>query len=400
MMKKILIYDDELGFRGKVRELLESLTFVRNAFDIAAPEKEEFERLMTTLEDRRREFRKTGTWDGEQVDLDDVSVFVVDFDLFEAVPFLNGETVAYLARCFSSCGLIVGYRYGDNSFDLTLRGVLREELGSFMDLYVGGTQLGNPGLWGVTEAAESGLRPWHWPVLPDYLRDFEKKVEDVKESLAGDVPICQALGFSPELFARLPRSIGQFLGAKPAETTFRRFVTESDNGLEQRDVTSADDVSDDVLARVGAVRISKWLERLVLPEQDILVDAPHLVSRYPSLMTGDVTNIETWNRTARLTSHEELGMSTDLIEPFRLKKDHWLSRPVWFWDELRECEDILEVREPWKMERPNWVFCEDASRFYEEGYREFVADVESPFARRFVKNFDHVEYRPVVRFSL
>ena len=97
---KILIYDDVEGFRGKVREHIEGLPFVRNAFDIAAPEKEEFERLMTTLEDRRREFRETGTWGGEQVDLDDVSVFVVDFDLFEAVPFLNGETVAYLARFF------------------------------------------------------------------------------------------------------------------------------------------------------------------------------------------------------------------------------------------------------------------------------------------------------------
>jgi len=397
---KILIYDDVEGFRGKVREHIEGLPFVRNAFDIAAPEKEEFERLMTTLEDRRREFRGTGTWDGERVDLDDVSVFVVDFDLFEAIPFLKGETVAYLARCFSSCGLIVGYRYGDNTFDLTLRGVLREELGSFTDLYVGGTQLGNPGLWSVTEAAESGFRPWHWPVLSDYLRDFEKKVEDVKESLAGDVPICQVVGLASEMFDMLPRSIGQFLGAKPSETTFRQFVTESGNGLERRDVPNAVEMSEDVLARVGVVRISKWLERLVLPEQDILVDAPHLVSRYPSLMTGDAMDIETWNRTARLVSHKDLGLRTNLIEPFRLKKDHWLSRAVWFWDELRECEDILEVREPWKMKRPDWVFCEDASRFYEEGYREFIAHVESPFARRFVKFFGDVDYRPKVRFSL
>jgi hypothetical protein len=166
------------------------------------------------------------------------------------------------------------------------------------------------------------------------------------------------------------------------------------------DVRNAVAMSKDALARVSAARISKWLERLVLPGQDILVDAPHLVSRYPSLMTGDVMDIETWNRTARLVSHEDLGLRTDLIEPFRLKKDHWLSRPVWFWDEVRECQDILEVREPWKMERPNWVFCEDASRFYEEGCREFIADVASPFARRFVKNFEGVDYRPKVRFSL
>jgi len=394
-MKKILIFDDELGFRGRVQGLLESLTFVTDTFEIEIPDNRELTHSMEILEDRRRAFRETGAWeDGERISVDDASIFVVDYDLFEAIGFLKGDVVAYLARCLSSCGLIVGYRYGDNAFDLTLR----EELRSFTDLYVGGEQLGNPGLWRVTEA---GFRPWHWPILPDYLRDFEKKVEDVKESLAEDVPIWQVLGLTtPELFAMLPRSIGEFLGADPAETTFRQFVIESDNGLERRDVTSADDVSDEVVARVGAARISKWLERLVLPEQDILVDAPHLVSRYPSLMTGDAMDIETWNRTARLVSHEDLGLRTDLIEPFRLKKDHWLSRPVWFWDEVRECQDILEVREPWKTERPNWVLCEDASRFYEEGYREFVADVESPYARRFVRKFDHVEYRPKVRFSL
>jgi hypothetical protein len=159
-------------------------------------------------------------------------------------------------------------------------------------------------------------------------------------------------------------------------------------------------VSDDVVVRVGAARISKWLERLVLPGQDVLVDAPHLVSRYPSLISDGIEEIETWNRTARRASYDELGVSSENIERFRLKKEHWLSRPVWFWDELRECEEITEVREPWKITQPDWVFCEDASAFHKEGYREFVADVESPFARRFVRFFEDVEYRPSMRFSL
>ncbi|MFQ5798464.1 MAG: hypothetical protein ACE5H0_07205 [Bacteroidota bacterium] len=397
-MKKILIYDDEEPFANTLKENLAKLPVLEGIFEVETLSEEEFQGTMEVLKKRQIALRKDDEWGDERSPLDEASIFIVDYDLLysTAGDFLTGELVAYLARCFSECRLIVGYRYGDNAFDLTLRG----QPESFADLYVGGRHLSNPGLWGVTEATEVGFRPWCWPILPDYLRDFEKKVEGVKTSLAEDVPICQVLGFSPELFVRLPRSIGQFLGAKPAETTFRQFVTKSGNGLEQKDATSADDVSEDALARVGAARISKWLERLVLPEQDILVDAPHLVSRYPSLMTGDAMDIEIWNRTARLVSHENLGLRTDLIEPFRLKKDHWLSRPVWFWDEVRECQDILEVREPWKMERPNWVFCEDASRFYEEGYREFVADVESPFARRFVKNFESVDYRPKVRFSL
>lgn len=396
MKKKILIYDDEEGFKDKVRAHLESLTVVTSDYEIETPHNQELRDSMDTMLDRQREFRESGTWGGGSTQLDDTSIFLVDYDLFEAI-YSNGDVVAYLARCFSSCGLIVGYRYGDDSFDLGLRGELRP----FTDLYVGGKQLGNPGLWKVAEAMEGDFRPWHWPVLPHYLTDFEKKVEDVRKSLAVDAPIYEVLGFDPDLFVMLPRSISQFLGAKPEETTFRQFVTKSGNGLERRDVEKVLDPSRVVLARVGAARISKWLERLVLPEQDIIVDAPHLVSRYPSLMTGDVTNVDTWNRTARLVSHEDLGLNTNLIEPFRLTKSHWLSRPVWFWDKLRKCEHITEVREPWSFERPDWVFCEDMSRFYDgEDYREFVADVESPFARRFVKCVESVEYRPVVRFSL
>lgn len=395
-MKKILIYDDVPGFRDKLRKLLESLTIVTDTFEVDTLDEEGFEVSMETLRERRCAFRETGTWDDERIPLDDVSIFVVDYDLFEASPFLTAEALAYLARCFSSCGLIVGVnQYGHNTFDLTLRGHPE----SFADLNVGEKQLDNPNLWGQWV---SGFHPWCWPALSDYLDDFEKKIEDVRGSLENGARIHEVLGFSSEVFDMLPRSIGQFLGREPAETTFRQFVVESNDGLKLKDTIGTDDVSEDVLARIGAARISKWLERLVLPGQDILVDAPHLVSRYPSLLTGNVEDIEVWNGTALLTSHDELGMSTDLIEPFQLKKDHWLSRPVWFWDDLRECEDIREVREPWKFERPDWVFCEDTSRFHARNdCREFVADVESPYARRFVRGGgDDVDYRPRVRFSL
>jgi hypothetical protein len=395
-MKTILIFDDEETFRGDLRS---QLAFLETRYDIKTPGNEEFLEWMEVLAIRQREFRETGTWSGETILLDGVAVFVVDYDLFETTPFLTAENVAYLVRCFSRCGLIVSVnQYGHNTFDLTLRGHLE----SFADLNVGQEHLGNPNLWG--EVA-SGLHPWHWPALPSYLDDFERRVSDVEDSLAenqeDDARICKVLGMPPDIFERLPRTIGEFLGRDPAEATFRQFVTESGNGLKYKDAMSSHDVSRDVLARVGAARISKWLERSILSGQDILVDAPHLVARYPSLMTGDIAVIETWNETTRLDSHEELGLSTDVIEPFRLKKDHWLSRPAWFWNDVRECETIVEVREPWKFEKPNWVFCEDLSLFYDGGdHKEFVADVESPYARRFVKRFADVEYQPVVRFSL
>lgn len=401
MKKKILIYDDRDDLRGKVRAMLESVPTVSDAFTIMTPVQEEMRQSMNTLAERRDEFRETGTWEVEEADLDTASIFVVDFELFEAVPFLDGETVAYLARCFSSCGLIVGYRYADNSFDLTLRGALQGELQSFTDVYVGGEQLSNASLWTLVEDEKTGFRPWHWPVLPSYLRDLEKKVHDVKESLPDSAPICQVLGLAPDLFKMLPRTTSQFLGRNPSETSFREFATESGSGLELGDAEAVGDNSHDLLARVGATRISKWLERLVLPGQDTLVDAPHLVSRYPSLLLGDAEDIRVWNRTGRLTDHEDLGLSSKLIEPFRFKQSHWLSRPAWLWDALRESESIDEVKQPWQFKKPDWVFCEDTSRFHEEDKcHQFVADLSSPFSRRFAKVVEGVDYRPRVRFSI
>jgi len=399
--KKILIYDDRPNLRGKVRAQLERVAAVSDAFTIITPDQKRMLQTMSTLEGRRHEFRETGTWEVQVADLDSASIFVVDFDLFEAVPFLDGETVAYLARCFSSCGLIVGYRYGDNSFDLTLRGGLQEELQSFTDLYLGGEQLSNASLWTIVDDDHNGLRPWHWPVLPNYLRDLKKKVHDVKESVADNAPICQVLGLTPDLFEMLPRTTSQFLGRNPSKTSFREFVTQSSSGLEPRDASAVRDDSHELLARVGAARISKWLERLVLPGQDTLVDAPHLVSRYPSLLLGDAEDIRVWNRTGRLTDHEDLGLSSELIAPFRFKESHWLSRPAWLWDALRESESIVEVKQPWLFKKPDWVFCEDTSRFHEgEKCQEFVADLSSPFSRRFAKVVEGVDYRPRVRFSI
>lgn len=76
-------------------------------------------------------------------------------------------------------------------------------------------------------------------------------------------------------------------------------------------------------------------------------------------------------------------------------------------------EDIEEVRSPWSAERPDFVFCEDVSRFYpQRETREFVADLASSFVRRHVIDTNScsdrilaealrgVNYRPKVRLSI
>ena len=423
-MATILIYDDDperaRDFESKLKKGLNKADQSDN-FDVGSLDTSEFQSAIKTLEQRRIDFREPKEIDFEENSndgskkIDNASIFIIDYDLLHSqeeeekegdkkkeeffTGSLTGEIVAYLVRCFSNCKLIVGLnQYGDNPFDLTLR----EDLDSFADLNLGDQQLDNPNLW--TDSSWQEYRPWSWPNLSDSIHTFDKRIEEVQQKL--NKPICEVLGFSPETFQLLPREIVQFIGKyeekEPFQTTFREFVTKSGNGLKPKDVKELDNnINDHVLARVGAARISKWLEQLVLPEQDILVDAPHLVSRYPSLITNGKEEIGTWNKTAQLIDFSELGMKTDLIEPYRFQKSYWISRPIWFWDELCECEEIQEVSEPWLTVRPNWVFCEDTSCFHkQEDCKEFLADIASPFTRRFVKNISGVDYQPRVRFSL
>ena len=143
------------------------------------------------------------------------------------------------------------------------------------------------------------------------------------------------------------------------------------------------------------------------------MDSPHLAARYPSLLTGDRKKQSTWNKTTSLRGVGKTGLRYNLIESCRLEKQDWLSRPVWFWTEISKLEAIREVHEPWSAEQGDLVFCEDVSRFLPRAETvEFVADVLSPFSRRFVvnrsscknsklvQNLRGVVYEPKVRFAM
>ena len=413
MKKKILIYDDERQrtnkFKSKLKNGLNKANQSDN-FDVMSVKDDEFRDAIEALQKRRIEFRKNKAICLEGSPIDDASIFIIDYDLLgnqvEKSPtgYLTGEIIAYLVRCFSRCKLIVGLnQYGSNPFDLTLRG----DPESFSDLNLGEAQLSNPDLWrGDWGGSRRGYRPWSWPNLSNSLDNFDEKVKKVKDNL--DKPIYKIVGFDLELFQLLPHVIVQFIGQniqkEPDQVTFRDFVTRSWNGLNFKDTEKLEndiDINDHIHARIGAARISKWLENLVLPEQNILVDAPHLISRYSSLITGDEKQIETWNKTAQLIDFSKLEINTDLIKPFKFRNNCWVSRPVWFWDKLRECEAIREVKDPWLTENSNLVFCEDASRFYHrKDCKQFLADTVSPFTQRFAKGFKEVDYRPRFRFAL
>ncbi|MFQ5651433.1 MAG: hypothetical protein ACE5IY_15975 [bacterium] len=403
--KRILVYDDNsVVAKGWADKLDRALTPLRDSFEVTHISVKAFESCIAELERRRKLARKQGEYTRQAIEFDKSDILVLDYDLLnpeaanEDVEYsISGEEVAYLARCYSHCRLIAGLnRFGQNTFDLTLKGHPE----SYADLNIGEDHVDNKGLW--FDAPWHEFRPWYWPVLPHTLDAFEKRVDELKANGNLDKPILGFLEFPEEIVQILPRSSLEFISVpdrRPEETTFHEFVRATGNGLKRKDQPC----DDDSVARIAAARIAKWLERLVLPGQDILVDAPHLLLRYPSLLKGDRNKPETWDAIVSITELDKLKpkIEDEKIEEFRFKKDNWLSRPAWFWHQVSNSDQIDEVRNPWATERPDLVFCEDISKFMQKSEtQEFVAELPSPFVRRFVKIERAVSYKPGVRFSL
>lgn len=370
---------------------------VLEGFDIKPLDEKEFADEMKILKERKFEFQEGNGIAYSDSEFDKASVLIIDYDLFKIsndgpISFLTGETVSYLTRCFSKCDLIIGLnQFGKNDFDLSMKGNLE----SYADLNIGGIQLKNKGLWSVER---EGFRPSHWIQLIDYLDDFQKKKDDIGGNIKK--PIFKILGIPDVIAEILPPSVTDFIGNDPLIATFKDFVTKSGNGLSVKDSEekAVEKITKETVCIIGAARISKWLERCLLLGQNFLVDAPHLVSRFPSLLKGDHSKVETWNKSCRLGSHKKLGIKHGPIEKSRYQKDFWISRPLWSWKSVSENDEIQEVRDPWEKEQSKFVFCEDATRFYEKGVcTAFEAELESPYIHRYVKRFKTVEYRPMYR---
>ena len=230
--RKILIYDDvehrAKGFKEKLENGLKEAN-QSDDFNIVSLEHGKFLNAIKALEQRRIEFREREI-DLENIpkddaeEIDNASIFMIDYDLLDSqenenrenemklfIGFLTGEIVAYLVRCFSCCKLVIGLnQYGSNPFDLTLRG----DLNSFADLNLGEKQLDNPSLWKSNwEDSEQEFRPWSWPNLCDLLHDYDARVRDIQDILKDNLEesIGEFLKFDRELFQVLPREIVQFI---------------------------------------------------------------------------------------------------------------------------------------------------------------------------------------------
>ena len=373
-MIDVLVYDD-LEDLGNL--WVSNISDASEHMQVASEYRHDFNELLLLIHDRRLGWRESEELIFEISDhpADTASIIVVDYDLlgYSGAADTTGSRLAYLLRCFTRCGVILELnRYGPNSFDLSLGGFTED----FADLHLGDRQTGNPGLW---RWPFEGFRPWHWPILSRTVDDFELCVADVLENF--EVPILEFLHLTNQI-DWIPRRAWEFLGGPyaPEIATVGTFVT---TGREAR--ASKDKLPLEQSARVAAARLRALLNGIVLSEQNLLVDAPHLMPRVPSLMNEDVNNMEVWNLLCDPSDPTINRLMDERLKAHEYPKPHWLTRPAWFWQSINNDETIDEVRSPWDFTPPEWVFCEDVSRFVRPEYaRAFRADVSPPFINRYV----------------
>ena len=188
----ILICDDQIPAERKWEEELQKVPGLTERFNIQVMEPQELLEAAKGLEQRRSKARDQKLQQlvpiiGEDAlkKIDVASVLIIDYDLLDlaAEYYQTGEEIAYLARCYSSCSLIVAlnqFDHGSISFDLRMTG----HLDSFADLNVGDPALSITGLWSqkwVSSGEE--FRPWAWPLIPQAVEKYERRVSELVDKL-------------------------------------------------------------------------------------------------------------------------------------------------------------------------------------------------------------------------
>lgn len=384
-MGRILVYDDS---EDRAQQWEDDLKAVKpNGWEVIALSNKAFQDGLTTLFNRRKQARnESANGDVEEIDFDSADIFIIDYDLIETnFEFdLTGEDVAYLLRCYSKCGYIIAVNQfrTDRTFDLTMDG----HLNKFADLHISEDDIASEGLW---KQEWQGFRPSIWSYLPDAPALYEARIEEVAGSL--NIPIIEFFKFPDS--AVIADSLASFLDVPNkefSEVTFTDFVSKSTNALRPKD----EQLNEDMMARIAAARIHKWLEHGILPLQNVLVDASHIALRLPSLYVGELESEEIWNQL--IFPNQELPLNTELIKEHQFLRESWFSRPVWFWRDVQNNRDIKEVDQPWEFEPPPFVFCEDTSRFIpKENTLEYDTGRPSSYSQRYIEKRDDVDYIPL-----
>jgi hypothetical protein len=422
----VLICDDDPQIADSwAKRLNEVFKSVCPEYHAEFMRQQEFKDCLNKLHLRKEQARNGSRPEDGSMRFDEASVLIIDYELLnldDGLGLVTGEDIAYNARLYSTCGLIVILNeppHGRNRFDLTFRGYSE----TFADLHISDQLLNSPGLWSDAHLKGYQFRPWSWPNVPVALEKFERRVEELQGHL--DEPI---LEYFPEIANAqdfLPAVAWSFIvESGMGSASFNEFLDRSPNAKRSPKDAYPGDIA---RCRVAATRIHHWLERLVLPLQEILIDAPHLAMRYPSLMKKGSRgrhDAELYDLTAEI----DIGRrrmpeqswanekSAKLLRGYRFSRPDWLTRPAWLGIKIKiDTIDLPEIRDPLGAATAPYVFCEDVSRFMEPNLVQSVAaDLPTPNRIRYVvqkdrlkaakfralrRALDSIEYEPRIKLA-
>jgi len=399
--RRILVVDDSPSLlsecRAKVKKAVRGLDAA--VMDCTV---EDIKKALSELDVARKKARDAkGAFDVTKgPDLfNEADVVLLDYELIrvDGTTALTGEEMAYLLRCFSTAGVLVVMNapdIGDNGFNLNLV----RSMESWADVSIGVKQIDNPWLW---SERKRGFAPWSWPNLLDAAGRREGQVKCVRTK--PDELVLDVVGIPRPLAIGMPHQMAEAVVTRrvsdageivPGFRTAHEMAIGSEHGLHPNDVEALAGDRDQV-ARIAASRIAHWIENVVLPDQGVLIDAPHLVSRLPELLSGSVRLSSAWQA---LAVRDRLkGLERELVVAHKCDTGDWVSRPVWLWPKIASDQQYAQ----WLgRQAVDYVFCEDESAFRKrETAHRFMAAVTPQFAARYVGTPDPA-YRPSVRLSM
>ncbi|MDY2564055.1 hypothetical protein SON66_12350 [Pseudomonas syringae] len=377
---RVLILDDETSRANLWKKSLDALVHG----EIVVFDPGQVSQLIGELHRARYGSRDGGYQPVES--LEKYDLIIVDYDLLglemeRPAAWATGAELAYSMRLMSKVGpIVVVNQFGTNAFDLTMR----RSVSSYADLDVGSAQITSPGLW--KSYGFMGFRPWQWPDLHEESKRFECVYAFVLQHL--DEPVMSTLGFELEdsdASNFISYEIAAFLGAgqRNKDISFRAMV-EKNAGLRVFNILEKDEdvikgLPDEQTARIGTSILIHWLEKVVLPSQEVIADVPHLSIQIPWIVP-DSSNPQAWDALCRL-DEESIPLS---LSTFRVTPECLFSRPV-FWAEKAR-RDISFPEDFLFSDLPQIQFCEDISCFIPENIASsFPSDVIAFDKKRWVK---------------
>ena len=327
---------------------------------------------------------------------DDIDILVIDYDLLhidEANAQYTGEGLGRLVRMFTECAVIVVVnQYPQAHFDLRLRGHLE----SHADLNMDAELIAVPGLW--REPPWTGFRPWRWQTLNAAVRTQRARQKVVATKFSQSV--LDTVGMRSEDASRLSDFAFGFLSPSAnrfqslREATFQSFLNDASDG---RDIRSLAESDREAATRVASARIGKWLEREILGGQDVLIDIPHLLQRFPFVLGDTVADLDIWNSAV----HDPEVVARVVEEDAWFARNEILSRPAIWTSRFQADTNVREMRATFDFASvPEFVFVEDRSVFVKlSEAMEFRAGFHNVFDRRYIARVDGISYGPQRRLA-